>query len=905
MRVAISFGTLILLVCASGSSSAFLGAEHKAAGDAGAKAAFGAGGEVALPLRGRDGTTLLSVDGRLYLANGVTATFGDLVAVYGDWRESVETLLATSPGTMTDVIRQAGGENTQSLGAFLRHEPILRTTLALQNQTHFSGVAALAYAAEHREALSLAAQAAKSEDAQKLWLALHHEAMACHSLTDLFAAGHNFSDRRRSVAALRAGVSEIRHLGVKELLSGLKDVTWALLGNFVAAHIHDQVNQRGVELRNLQGTVWRAFGDGRYAAQDAAAQSLPQRAVEVSLRSLLAAHRQLRLAAKEPGFEQKVYALLRDPKSYEALMLVPVAFRRGSVTDIVGREKKVCPGDAFCCLMHRDVVLDVLSRKVAADCGPAPDWSDYASGTPAEMVRWAAGAVRNAVRDTLGKVGRFFEGLFAKLGAFAKAVVHRLHRTATCLDEHVPPLARQMADGFVAEARARLQAAREKGAPVLDTLPETERAQAAKELEAEVDRALAPEEADVIRRGQDTVATWFTKKGAKEDAAKRFASVFASETKRLRSAVAAAPAAAKSPTCQDRCDAEHPRTLLDAPGRLACRTKCGFDSLKEKVVDWYERTFLIDEMAPAAQADPGDFQPVGGLDPSLIESVRSLLRHAEWAYRKAAKLKDGLGASGFGLVGNDVLRVEGLGARAYAAVKGNKLVFSFRGSMARNLLIYAGNLLILNGVPRLVDADFLFGGDKAARYRGKGLQVHWGYRDAYLKLRDRLLAIARAHADKEIYVTGHSLGAALASLFAFDLKVSLGRGAHSVFFGTPRIGNRAFAKAFAAEVPQALRVVNHADYATAMPPLSRQLGYVHAGRVLHVDHDGQIITTAARLSEVVKSLSLKDHMTNHYGDTLLKVRDVCAAKPAACRAPSTGDPLLESARQEAAVFDSP
>jgi hypothetical protein len=45
-------------------------------------------------------------------------------------------------------------------------------------------------------------------------------------------------------------------------------------------------------------------------------------------------------------------------------------------------------------------------------------------------------------------------------------------------------------------------------------------------------------------------------------------------------------------------------------------------------------------------------------------------------------------------------------------------------------------------------------------------------------------------------------------------------------------------------------------------------------------------------------------MTKLYGDTFLKVGDVCVAQPAACRAPGGADPLLESTRQEAAVFDS-
>ncbi|KAL6840347.1 hypothetical protein ACP4OV_030157 [Aristida adscensionis] len=108
--------------------------------------------------------------------------------------------------------------------------------------------------------------------------------------------------------------------------------------------------------------------------------------------------------------------------------------------------------------------------------------------------------------------------------------------------------------------------------------------------------------------------------------------------------------------------------------------------------------------------------------------------------------------------------------------------------------------------------------DKTCRFGGAG-----SCREQLLREVSRLIdGCAREHAGEEVSVTlaGHSMGSALALLFAYDLaELGLNRGAPvTVFsFGGPRVGNAAF-KARCDELGvKALRVANVHDPITKLP----------------------------------------------------------------------------------------
>ncbi len=87
-----------------------------------------------------------------------------------------------------------------------------------------------------------------------------------------------------------------------------------------------------------------------------------------------------------------------------------------------------------------------------------------------------------------------------------------------------------------------------------------------------------------------------------------------------------------------------------------------------------------------------------------------------------------------------------------------------------------------------------------------------------------------------LFLTGHSLGGALATLCAarlYDAGLPVW-GCHT--FGSPRVGDAVFARAINAEQTRPYRHVNNNDTITRLPP--RVMGYRHTGALVYYDEDG-------------------------------------------------------------------
>ncbi|MBX3714290.1 MAG: lipase family protein [Lysobacter sp.] len=89
-------------------------------------------------------------------------------------------------------------------------------------------------------------------------------------------------------------------------------------------------------------------------------------------------------------------------------------------------------------------------------------------------------------------------------------------------------------------------------------------------------------------------------------------------------------------------------------------------------------------------------------------------------------------------------------------------------------------------------------------------------------MRQQLQQLLAKHAPSRLHVTGHSLGGALAHLFAFDL--SFGPCASSfarlITFASPRVGDSGWRDAYEARIPSAdsTRVYNQQDLVPEVPP---------------------------------------------------------------------------------------
>lgn len=133
-----------------------------------------------------------------------------------------------------------------------------------------------------------------------------------------------------------------------------------------------------------------------------------------------------------------------------------------------------------------------------------------------------------------------------------------------------------------------------------------------------------------------------------------------------------------------------------------------------------------------------------------------------------------------------------------------------------------------------------------------GERVHGGCRNA---VRERLVArIGRrlkALPGRTIWITGHGLGAALATLLADRL----GDAAGLYTFGSPRVGDAAFARGFSRRhAGRSFRYVNHRDV-VAEAPRGRGFdgAFAHVEHEMLIDRDG-CVADAAGLSRLADAM---------------------------------------------------
>jgi len=110
-------------------------------------------------------------------------------------------------------------------------------------------------------------------------------------------------------------------------------------------------------------------------------------------------------------------------------------------------------------------------------------------------------------------------------------------------------------------------------------------------------------------------------------------------------------------------------------------------------------------------------------------------------------------------------------------------------------------------------------------------KVHLVFRDALNAIWNPLQSWLQGTTGLQIWVTGHSLGAALATLAAALLP-----GARLVNFGSPRVGDSVFAAQF--DGRSAGRYVDCCDVVTRLPP--EFLGYAHIQGMIYIDRFGKV-----------------------------------------------------------------
>lgn len=167
-----------------------------------------------------------------------------------------------------------------------------------------------------------------------------------------------------------------------------------------------------------------------------------------------------------------------------------------------------------------------------------------------------------------------------------------------------------------------------------------------------------------------------------------------------------------------------------------------------------------------------------------------------------------------------------------------RLVIAFRGTeQVRWKDLRTDLMLVPTGLnPERIGGDFK-----------KEVQVHSGFLSAYDSVRTRILSLIELATGYSydggeelskwhVYVTGHSLGGALATLLALELSSSqlAKRGNISVTmynFGSPRVGNRNFADVYNQKVKDSWRLINRRDI---IPTIPRLMGYCHVAQPIYL-----------------------------------------------------------------------
>lgn len=113
--------------------------------------------------------------------------------------------------------------------------------------------------------------------------------------------------------------------------------------------------------------------------------------------------------------------------------------------------------------------------------------------------------------------------------------------------------------------------------------------------------------------------------------------------------------------------------------------------------------------------------------------------------------------------------------------------------------------------------------------------VHHGFLSLYGSLRNNLLRkLSGLDSKKNLYITGHSLGGAIATLCALDVAVnSKFKQPAVITFAAPRVGDITFADKFNAVITKSERVINAQDHVPSVPP--PELGFTHVKGGIVID----------------------------------------------------------------------
>ena len=142
--------------------------------------------------------------------------------------------------------------------------------------------------------------------------------------------------------------------------------------------------------------------------------------------------------------------------------------------------------------------------------------------------------------------------------------------------------------------------------------------------------------------------------------------------------------------------------------------------------------------------------------------------------------------------------------------------------------------------------------------------VHRGFNEAFLSIRPKILPLLEGDEDLPLFITGHSLGGALATLATWYLNGDNLAACYT--FGAPRVGDSGLIDRFRTPI---YRVVNGVDPVPFVPPSQ--------GLVSFAKHALRIVGTVVGPAEKLADRLVKVQGYRHYG--YQRYLNICTAGP--------------------------
>lgn len=204
----------------------------------------------------------------------------------------------------------------------------------------------------------------------------------------------------------------------------------------------------------------------------------------------------------------------------------------------------------------------------------------------------------------------------------------------------------------------------------------------------------------------------------------------------------------------------------------------------------------------------------------------------------------------------------------------DRIVIAFRGTSTQENIMtdLKVSLVPLSDYLPTIESSLqltqLLEGPDLARYFSQA-KIHHGFALAYKAAADSLLRKVKIMLENDmrpVYLTGHSLGGALATVCSFDLVlsgiISSSDQVSVTTFGSPKCGNMSWVKLYNRVVPCHWRVQIDTDAVTMIP----KVGYRHVGKTALVTSQGQLLLDPSALDTCFKTVkpSISSHKKPAY-----------------------------------------